>query len=233
MSSPQNSLAAVIDEVNEAYFINRTLSKGDRLRLARHIAARQGQSHAYAATFALFEHEIKRGISLFTGDRATNASAKHIAGEEACRALRLLDVEDKQVAAALGRATENLLQCLARSENAQEAKAFGRNPGLFCCGRCTVGMWRHLTVGGLDRNEERLQRGLRVLPRFHLNGGRFSRFPFWYTDSALIEIDLPESRKELKRMSASLERAAAHSAGAEPYAARRRKMARRALELIA
>src|SRR5262249_7085891 len=117
-----------------------------------------------------------------------------------------------------------------RSENASNGKVFGGNPGVFCCGKCTIGLWRHLSVGGLDRNEERLQRGLRMLPKFHLDGGRFARFPFWYTLSALIEVDLPESRRELKRISAQLERAATRSVGEEPYASRRQEIARRALE---
>ena len=232
MASRRNSLAALIDEVNEACFFSRDVSKENRLGLARDIADRQGQTHAYAGTFALFEHEIERGIMLFTGDRATSASAKHIAGEEACRALRLLDVRDASVVAALDRATEGLLKCLARSENGPIGKVFARNPGIFCCGRCTVGLWRHLSVGGLNRNEERMQLGLRALPKFHVEGGRFARFPFWYTVSALIEIDLPEARKELNRMSTQFERAAARSAGPEPYALRRREMARRALERI-
>src|SRR5262245_29871304 len=116
------SLAETIDEVNDAVFFNRVLAKPERLRLARAIAERQGQSQAYAGTFALADAERKRGITLFTGDRATGASARHIAGEEACRALHLLDVPEKSVKRALDRATQNMIECLDRAERSPNEK---------------------------------------------------------------------------------------------------------------
>src|SRR5262249_57968211 len=95
------------------------------------------------------------GIVLFTGERITSASARHILGEEASRALRLLFVRDRNVTRALEAAEEGLMRCLARAA----ADPRNRNPGLYCCGKCSVGLWRNLLAGGLDRHEERLQRG--------------------------------------------------------------------------
>src|SRR6266498_2681342 len=90
-----NNLANIIDSVNDAFFWNRDIAKNERLAIARQIADRQGQRGAYADTFALFDHERRDGIRLFTGEPTKSAAARHIAGEEACRALRLLNVRDK------------------------------------------------------------------------------------------------------------------------------------------
>ncbi len=47
---------------------------------------------------------------LFTGERITSASARHILGEEASRALRLLRVRDRAVTRALAEADEGLMR---------------------------------------------------------------------------------------------------------------------------
>ena len=65
--------------------------------------------------------------------------------------LRLLRVRDPGVTRALEAADDGLMQCLVRA-NEDPRK---RNPGLYCCGKCSVGLWRNLLAGGLDRHEER------------------------------------------------------------------------------
>jgi hypothetical protein len=95
------SLSMTVDAVNSAFFDGRVLSKAVRTRVARWIAGRQGLPGAYAGTFAGFPSEREDGIVLFTGERIASASARHILGEESCRALRLLDAREKSVADAL------------------------------------------------------------------------------------------------------------------------------------
>jgi hypothetical protein len=223
----------LIDAVNEAHFWSRDMTAARRDQLARAIAARQGLPGAYGGVFALTEAEQRDGIVLFTGERATSAAARHIAGEEACRALRLLKSTDAKVQAALQRATERVHAFLNRAEQSERGAAFDRNPGAFCCGKCTVSVWRHVTAGGLDRAEERLARGIALLRSHRAAGERFTRFPFWYTVSALVEANLPEARAELKRLRASLERAAKRKTVPNEHANRRREVARRALEVAA
>lgn len=219
-----DSLSETVDAVNEEIAADVKISAGERKAVARWIASRQGLPGAYANTYAGFEQERQRGIRLFTGERVSSASARHILGEEACRVLRQLDVRDTDVQNSLKLATEGLLHCLSRAA----ANPRNANPGIFCCGKCTVGLWRHMAVGGLDRQEERLKKGIQSLrPRRDGEGG-WRTFPFWYTVLLLSEIDIPSARAEIHYAAPALKRAAGRSA-ATRYDERRRSIAARAL----
>jgi len=219
------SLSETLDAVNEALADGAKIPPNEQKRVARWIASRQGLPGAYASTFAGFEPERQRGIRLFTGERVNSASARHILGEETCRVLLQLNIRDKAVRQSLDRATNGLLQCLARAADSRNP-----NPGVFCCGKCTVGLWRHLAVGGLDRQEERLRKGIQSLrPRRDGKGG-WRTFPFWYTVLLLSEIELPGARAELRYAAPELERVAAR-APATRFSQRRRVIATRALAI--
>lgn len=226
--SPQlihaESLSETVDAVNEAFADGVKLAASARREVALWIASRQGLPGAYAHTFAAFDAERKRGIQLFTGERATSASARHILGEESCRVLHLLGVRDRVVQRALDAATAGLMQALERAA----CDPRHTNPGVFCCGKCTVGLWRHLIAGGLDRQEERLVKGVRALGSKRDGRGGWRTFPFWYTVLALSEIDVPAAATELRHVSDKLERAAARSAGTRT-GMRRKTLAQRAL----
>jgi hypothetical protein len=223
------SLSKTLDAVNEVVFNQRELSSDVRKLVAEWIAARQGQTGAYGDTFAGFPAERQKGIRLFTGEHVTSASARHILGEEASRVLRWLDVPDAKIQAALERADAGLINCLARA--ALDPR--NSNPGKYCCGKCSVGLWRNLLAGGLDRQEERLRKGVGELLRTHRTGlGKWRRFPFWYTVLALAEMDLPESRKELAYVAPVLERMVQRATPSNVYGKRRHELARRALKLI-
>lgn len=222
------SLSQTVDAVNAAYFDGRPLAAVERGRAARWIAARQGLPGSYGGTFAGFPSERSEGIVLFTGERITSASARHILGEEASRALRLLRVRDRSVTRALEAADDGLMRCLARA--AEDPRT--RNPGLYCCGKCSVGLWRNLLAGGLNRREERLRRGALHLRsvRDHEHGWR--TFPFWYTVLALSEMESAESKAELKYAAPALERAASRAVPSAIFARRRQELAARALNRL-
>src|SRR5437762_2263255 len=97
-----SSLAGTIDAVNDANFWGRTIPTTTRRAATRWILSRFGLPHAYAGTFALFDRERQEGYKLFTGERVQSAAARHIAGEEACRALLMLKPNNKQTKHALG-----------------------------------------------------------------------------------------------------------------------------------
>jgi hypothetical protein len=221
------SLSQTVDALNAAVFERRPLPATERKRVARWIASRQGLPGAYGETFAGFAAERDKGIVVFTGERITSASARHILGEEACRALRLLGVRDRVVSAALDRACDGLLRCLERA--ALDPRR--TNPGVFCCGKCSVGLWRNLLSGSLNRREERLRRGAGHLRSMRDGNGQWRRFPFWYTVLALSEMDAPEALAELRSAAPVLERAV-RSTPRGTYARRRRELAVRALEQI-
>jgi hypothetical protein len=222
------SLSRTVDAIDAALFDGRTLAAVERDEAARWIAGRQGLPGAYGSTFAGFPSERSKGIVLFTGERVVSASARHILGEEASRALRRLGVQDAMVTRALDSADNGLMQCLARA--AEDPRK--RNPGLYCCGKCSVGLWRNLLAGGLDRHEERLQRGALHLRSMRDDEHQWRRFPFWYTVLALSEMDCTEARAELKHAAPTLERAARRAAPSAVYARRRHELAVRTLNRL-
>jgi hypothetical protein len=221
----KTSLSRTLDGLNAVHFDNVALGTAERRHVALWIAGRQGLPGAYGGTFAGLPAERTQGIVLFTGERIQSASARHILGEEASRALRLLRVSDASVTRAIEAADAGLLRCLARA--AEDPRH--TNPGLFCCGKCSVGLWRNLLAGGLDRQEERLQRGAGHLRAVRDGAHGWRRFPFWYVVLALSEMDDREARGELKYAAAELSRVAKRAVPSAGYARRRHQLAVRAL----
>jgi len=224
----RTSLSQTVDAVNAAQFEGAPLAAAERGQVARWIAARQGLPDAYAGTFAGFPSERSRGIVLFTGERIASASARHILGEEASRVLRLLGVRDRRVVRALEAADEGLLGRLARAAE----DPVKRNPGLYCCGKCSVGLWRNLLSGGLDRRDERLRCGASHLRTVRDREHGWRKFPFWYTVLALSEMDTREAREELTHAAPALERAASRPVPSATFARRRHALAVRTLGLL-
>jgi hypothetical protein len=221
----RTSLSKTLDAIQAAHFDGLALEAVERNHAARWIAGRQGLPGAYADTFAGFPSERSKGIVLFTGERIASASARHILGEEASRVLRQLRVRDAEVSRALGAADDGLMRCLARA--AEDPR--NSNPGLYCCGKCSVGLWRNLLAGGLDRQDERLQRGTRHLRSMRDGEREWRRFPFWYTVLALGEMDSAEAKAELKYAAPALEQAASRAVPSSVYARRRHELAVRTL----
>jgi hypothetical protein len=227
----EGSLSRTLDAIDAAVFENRELSPSERERTAAWIAARQGLPGAKSGTFAGFDLELREGVLAFTGERFTHASARHILGEEACRVLRSLNSSDASVQAALERADAGLTSAVAHAEHDTR---HGNNPGAYCCGKCSVGMWRNLASGGLDRQEERLSRGVGQFLRSNRSGGgRWRAFPFWYTVLALTEAGVAEARNELDYAAPLLERAARRRPSPTAvHGARRHEIACRALDSL-
>lgn len=221
----EGSLSRTIDAVAAADRSGESQADAERLQVARWIAARQGLPGAYAGTFAGFPDELGRGIVVFTGERITSASARHILGEEASRALRQLDVADPAAERALDRATAGLMSCL-------ESQSTDANPGTYCCGKCTVGLWRNLEAGNLDRTEERLSRGMAVLRDHRKGGSEWRRYPFWYTVLALSAAEIPEAQQELEYAAPKLEAVSHRPRPSTVYGARRHDLARQVLARV-
>jgi hypothetical protein len=121
----EQSLGATLDRVNEALFFGQRIPKREAQRVARWVAARQGLPGSYARMFAPTPKDFARGIRLFTGERISSGAATgHILGEEACRAVRLLGVEDPQVSEALTRANRAMDKRLAQSEAGRGRRGF-------------------------------------------------------------------------------------------------------------
>ena len=222
----RNSLAATLDAVNEAHFYSRPLAGDEKLEAARWIAGRQGLPGTYAGLPAPTDLDCKEGARAFTGDKIRSGGGLgHILGEEACRALIVLDVPDAEVQAALARATEGMMSRLYHETGEPNMGCWGT----YCCGICSVAYWRHLAVGGLRDSEARLAAGVETLRACRDPKGRWGHFPFYYALLALSEIGLPAAVEELRYAAPVCERSLKRSAKDDRYARRRRDLVERVL----
>jgi len=188
------SLAMTLDAVNDALFYGRPVgTKAQKEQVAGWIASRQGKKGAYANMFAPTKRDLEESAKLFTGERVRSGAATgHILGQEASRALILLNITRKPIMEALKRAQAGIM------ERIEEHDKTGRSIGTYCCGTCTCAYWRHLAAGGLDNGQKRLAVGMKVLKSCRDGEGKWKRYPFYYTLLALSELDLPGAVAELR-----------------------------------
>ena len=218
------SLAETLDAVNEALFYQRRLTEPNRKELAGWIAQRRGKPGSYAGMFAPTDEDLHNGVRVYTGEIVRSGAAiGHILGEEACRALILLGVEDSTIREALQRATGGMLRRLRQTEDSNKVH------GMYCCGVCSVAYWRSVMVGGLDRNEERLAAGMVALGAHRTGDGHWRRFPFYYTLLALSEINLKPALDEMRYAAPLLERYVKKRVSDSRFSERRRIIAERIL----
>ena len=187
------SLSATIDNVNVADFYGAPLKKQDCRDAIAWILTRFEAPSAYGRTFGITRQDESERLCTFTGEGlVSDASMRHVHAEEACRALIVLNRVAKLNIPELELASQFLLSCIVRSENA------GKPAGTYCCGPCTVSLWRHMAVGGLADYSKKLNLGVGVLQTYRDSKGTWGRFPFYYTLLALSEIDLANARKEIR-----------------------------------
>ena len=218
------SLAETVDAVNDAFFYELVLAESKRRDVARWIAEMGGKPGSYAGMFAPTSIDRTNGVKVFTGEMIrSGAGVGHVLGEEACRVLILLGVADTTVKDALDRATEGMLGRLTQTENA------GNVHGLYCCGLCSLAYWRHVMVGGLDRNEERLAAAMKAFRAHHTGDGHWRRLPFHYTRLAHSELDIKPAVDEMRYAAPVLDRYVRRSARDGKFSERRRVIAERVL----
>lgn len=219
-----NSLALSLDAVNDAFFFDRSLSVSEKEQAAKWIAERQGMPGSYANMCAPTEYDFRKGVKVFTGEVIkTGAATAHILGEEASRALILLDVSNPDVQNALKRSSIGMNERLSGSER------LGYRYGMYCCAMCSCALWRHLAIGGLNDGERRLAAGMKALKSHRDGKGRWRRFPFYYTLLALSEIDLAGAAAELRYACPSCERYLKRAGKKNVFDTRRRVLIERIL----
>ncbi len=222
-----NSLAAVVDRLEEKRYFGLRIPSVDLTVAARQIASRQGLPGSYAGMFAPTALDFRRGMRVFTGEPVrSGAATAHILGEECCRLLLKFDVRDQQVSTALARAEAGMQERVRSWERPQ-----AEHVGFYCCGICTASFWRHLAAGGLDRPSLRFRDGLRVLADCRSDNGRWRRFPFFYTLLALTEMGEPAAKKELRWAAPAAEHSLKALRGTGRYTRRRRAVLEKALAL--
>jgi hypothetical protein len=218
-----NSLASTLDSVNEAFFYNRPLSKSDRVQVAKWIASRQGMPGSYADMFAPTKADFQKGLTLFTGEKiSTRVGLSHILGQESCRALLRLNVVSADVQSALKRATAGFLPMMKHH--------LISDTGIYCCAACSCAFWKHLAAGGLQNGKRTLTAAMRTLESSRDGKGRWKRFPFYYTLLALIEMDFPAARNEMRYAARACERVLKRQLKKDKISQRRHLLAERILE---
>lgn len=196
------SLIATVDAFNEAVFFNRPW-RDEAEPLAAWVSARLGKGRGYAGSFALTDDDWDREFRLFTGEKVTTRAARaHIIAEEATRLLTLI------------RKTTGLDSDARRaSEERLGARIFSpQSPtttnGIYCCGKCSVALWRGLAVGGFAEHAATLARSAATLAAARDGAGGWRRFPFYYTLLFLAEAGPELAGKEIAYCARRLERAA-------------------------
>ncbi len=222
-----NSLAKTLDALNETFFYNQSLSKTQKEEAVKWLVSRRGKAGSYASMFAPTKQDFSKGVKVFTGETVRTWGATcHILGEETCRALILLGIKTPEVKDALKRATNGMLNRLCYDVSTPKLR------GMYCCGICSVSLWRHLAVGGLDHSEKRLVLGFNTLKRYRKGNGEWRRFPFYYTLLALNEIEMKSALEEMRYAAPLLEKYIKRASGTNKISQRRHALAERILAKI-
>ena len=95
--------------------------------------------------------------------------------------------------------------------------------GTYCCGSCSVALWRVLAAGGLDRPRERLEMAMATLNSRRDAHGRWRSMPFHYTLLALSEMDLPQALCEMRYAACSIIKSLRRLPKDDVYSVRRRE----------
>jgi hypothetical protein len=197
-----DSLYKTVDATQSALFFFQKIGLQEKKDVSQWLADRQGLPGSYRGMFAPTEQDFTDGIQVFTGEKVTSRAAiAHILSEEACRLLLLLGVKSQEVTQALQAASDSMLKSI------KESAEKGYPKGRYCCGICSVSLWRHLSVGGLPKAEGWLETGTRSLVENRDGNGRWRSFPFYYTLLALSEIEPTLAKKELNYAAPAVESA--------------------------
>ena len=89
----ENSLGKTLDAINYALFLKKRSPRRKPVEKQDGSQEDRGLPTSYAGMFAPTDEDYIEGVRLFTGERiSSRVGTGHILGEEACRALLLLDV---------------------------------------------------------------------------------------------------------------------------------------------
>ncbi len=196
----KTSLAQTIDSVNEAFFYGKKISKKEAGDIINWVSSRLATEYSYNGSFGLTAKDMKSKVYTFTGERLQSASLRHIIAEEASRVLvQLSKITGKKIPE-LETSSKKLLKNIKYSES------IGKHIGTYCCGPCTAGLWRHMSVGGFGSYSKNLPKGIEVLKSYRDGKGAWGRFPFYYTLLALSEINHPIAKKEISYAKPAIEK---------------------------
>lgn len=197
----RSSLYKTVDNVNEALFYGKKITKATAKEIVSWISSRLDTEYSYNKSYGLTGKDMRSDVFTFTGERLFSASMRHIMAEESARVVLQLSKIAGLKPASLKSTDEQFYKMLKASDEA------GKPAGTFCCGACTIGLWRYLNAGGLPQYQQYFSDGLQALHSNRDETGKWRRFPFYYTLLALSEIDDPLAMKEINYALPECERA--------------------------
>ncbi len=222
------SLAYTLDVLNEACFNGVSLSSMQHRQITGFLLSRFEQPRSYRGLFAPTESDFAGPIRLFTGEKiSTRAAIAHILSEETLKHLNWLQSKDKTIKPVLRKAGQTFAGFILDNHSRNQSPL-----GRYCCGNCSVSMWRHAASSGLSISRPILDSAADLLKKSRLSGGKWRGYPFYYTLLALLEFPEELAKKELMHAAVSCERAAGQNPKDDIYRLRRKQVCTRVLEFI-
>ena len=177
----KHSLIETVDAFNEAEFAGKRWQDEARA-ISDWVSGRLGKPGAYAGSFAMTESDWNRPFRLFTGESiTTRAGRSHIIAQETNRMLLFMEKATGTPVDALQVSLQKLEERMySLPENSAE------KCGLYCCGPCSVSVWRVALAGGYSGHPGFVDKGVQSLYRHRKEAGGWSRFPFYYTLYGLL-----------------------------------------------
>ena len=186
-----DSLILTVDRFNEAVF-----REDDWRNEADSIVAWvSGQlGGGYWGSFAMTENDWKRPFHLFTGEKiTTRAGRSHVIAQETNRMLEIIEKELGSSIEAKEISEERLAKRIFENE-----QSIALPTGDYCCGTCSVSLWRCLESGGYPQYAKALENGIHTLARFREEKGGWRRYPFYYTLLSLTGIAKRDAVEEIR-----------------------------------
>ncbi|MBS1517007.1 MAG: hypothetical protein JSS91_02880 [Bacteroidetes bacterium] len=223
----KNSLSVTVDKINEVYFYGNDFSDYNVDETVKWILGRYNTEYSYRGSFGVTDKDMRSVLRTFTGEKLTSqASMRHIHAEEAGRALHILKKYTAIKMPELTESDSNFVRIFLEWENN------GKHEGTFCCGQCTVSLWRNMAAGGYGRYAGKLNSGISVLKKFRKGNGQWSRFPFYYTLSALLEsAKLPNAAAEIGFARDECSKKLKNLRGKDKYAGRKNDLLKKIIDL--
>lgn len=222
------SLYQTVDNANEALFFEQSIDRAEAARIIGWIGSRLDKPGAYAHGFAPTAQDFESKVYTFTGDRLQNASMRHILNEEAIRVIILLCRELELPKPSFLPDAEKALDDVINGERARHPD---KSAAWFCCGRCSIGLWRRCIARPEDsKSYALLHEAWKLLRERRLPKGGWEGLPFQYALSALVENDDPLAMEELEWAQDQLVPLLKRTRSDGRFGPRRKELIRRAME---
>jgi len=198
----RESLVATVDSFNAAILFDRPWQQ-EAEGLVAWVSTRLGQRGAYAGSFAMTDADWNRDFLLFTGEKITTRAARsHIIAEETTRMLNVIKITTGLDSDARTVSEERLA-----AQIFDKTEITAMTTGIYCCGKCSVSLWRCVSEGGFAKYSSTLCRGAASLAAHRDGTGGWNRFPFYYTLLFLAQADPKLFRQEIKYCAERMQRA--------------------------